>query len=144
MDQRTADSLFGSSDDGGLDFLTQSQSDDPAPVQDTPDATATQTQISPATYQPTHTVYEEQASEQVDDPYSSLRTGRGHKGGRTQEDSSYSSTTASAQTNGHSNTYAAGPTMSPNPPASTYGTPPSQGQYDPYAALAHCMSFHNV
>jgi hypothetical protein len=133
MDQRTADSLFGTSNDGGADFFVPQAVSPPGPAQEVLDAGHEQHGPEAQTEIPTHNssgvVHEEPAKEENFDPYSSLRTsGRGTTGGQTRQEVGNDP----AQTNGHHASYTAG--------TFTNGTLQSHGQYDPYATVAHCMS----
>lgn len=139
MDQRTADSLFGTSDDGGADFFVPQATSQPRPAQEVIDAGHEQHGYEAQTETPTHNpsspVYEESAKEENVDPYSSLKTSRRDtRGGQTRQEAGNDP----AQTNGYHESYTA---MTNSTPATfTYGTLQSHGQYDPYAAVAHCMS----
>ena len=125
MDSKTADELFGSSDDAGLDFFSQSETDEAAPQT---------TDVGHESVDYYHSSAQDNAQVAQQDPYSQLyaspavstpSTARPAAIAPVAQRDPYAS--YAPQSNG---SY----TPASNP--STY-TPASHGtQYDPYAAIA--------
>jgi hypothetical protein len=134
MDSRTADSLFGSSDDNGVDFFAQNQ--DPSsptqaaiPQESRPVAEEQKTPYGQSGYRNST---EEGSQETAHDPYSQLQASPAVRTPSTARAATQRDPYA-PQTNGHP-TQNYTPSITSATP-STYSTPASQGaQYDPYAS----------
>ncbi|KAG8822951.1 hypothetical protein FRC19_004906 [Serendipita sp. 401] len=129
MDQRTADSLFGTGDDNNVDFFAQSSA-----TPSTQDAfTAEQVVEQPVEYTPDVTRHEYKTQEVVDDPYSQLRRTSTLRAQNTAPSTARADPYAATANAYQPRNYA--PPITNSPP-STYGVPPSHAsQPDPYASI---------